>query len=87
LLKHKNVCTFVEKNEMFRYLAEPKNILAEPLGFAEPRLKNTALHTYHFLLKLVTQRVSRSSAKRGTQACYYNHLSHVCLWYYLWYPW
>jgi hypothetical protein len=28
---------------MFRYLAEPINILAEPLGSAEPRLKNTAL--------------------------------------------
>ncbi len=28
---------------MFRYLAEPRNILAEPLGSAEPRLKNTGL--------------------------------------------
>ena len=27
----------------FEHLAEPKNILAEPLGSAEPRLKNTAL--------------------------------------------
>ncbi len=26
---------------MFRYLAEPRNILAEPLGSTEPRLKNT----------------------------------------------
>jgi hypothetical protein len=29
---------------MYRYLAEPRNILAEPLGSAEPRLKNTDLH-------------------------------------------
>jgi hypothetical protein len=29
--------------EIVRYLAEPRNILAEPLGSAEPRLKNTAL--------------------------------------------
>jgi hypothetical protein len=28
---------------MFRYLAEPRNILAEPVGSAEPRLKNTGL--------------------------------------------
>ncbi len=28
---------------MVRYLAEPRNILAEPLGSAEPRLKNTAV--------------------------------------------
>ncbi len=28
---------------MSRYLAEPRSILAEPLGSAEPRLKNTAL--------------------------------------------
>jgi hypothetical protein len=27
------------------YLAEPNNILAEPLGSREPRLKNTALTT------------------------------------------
>jgi hypothetical protein len=33
----------MKKKEMFRYLAEPRNILAEPLGFAEPRLKNTGL--------------------------------------------
>jgi hypothetical protein len=31
------------KEKMVRYLAEPRNILAEPLGSAEPRLKNTAL--------------------------------------------
>jgi hypothetical protein len=31
------------KEEMFRYLAEPRNILAEPLGSMEPRLKNTAV--------------------------------------------
>jgi hypothetical protein len=31
------------KEEMVRYLAEPRNILAEPLGSAEPRLKNTGL--------------------------------------------
>ena len=29
------------KEEMVRYLAEPRNILAEPLGSAEPGLKNT----------------------------------------------
>jgi hypothetical protein len=35
---------------MFRYLGEPRNILAEPLGSAEPRLKNTALdYEIHFL--------------------------------------
>ena len=28
---------------MFRYLAEPRNILAEPLGSAEPRLGITGL--------------------------------------------
>ncbi len=28
---------------MFRNLAEPRNILAEPLGSAEPRLKNTVI--------------------------------------------
>ncbi len=28
---------------MFRYLAEPRNILAEALGSAEPRLKNTGV--------------------------------------------
>ncbi len=28
---------------MVKYLAEPRNILAEPLGSAEPRLKNTVL--------------------------------------------
>jgi hypothetical protein len=28
-------------SKKFRYLAEPKNILAEPGGAAEPRLKNT----------------------------------------------
>ena len=28
---------------MVKNLAEPRNILAEPLGSAEPRLKNTAL--------------------------------------------
>ena len=31
------------KEEMVRYLAEPRNILAEPLGSEEPRLKNTVL--------------------------------------------
>ena len=30
---------------MFRYLAEPRNILAEPLGSTEPRLKNTDLES------------------------------------------
>ena len=30
-------------NNFFRYLAEPRTILAEPLGSAEPRLKNTGL--------------------------------------------
>ena len=30
-------------SKKFRYLAEPKNILAEPGGSTEPRLKNTAL--------------------------------------------
>ncbi len=30
-------------NNFFRYLAEPRTILAEPLGSAEPWLKNTAL--------------------------------------------
>ncbi len=29
---------------MFRYLAEPRITLAEPLGSTEPRLKNTALN-------------------------------------------
>ncbi len=29
---------------MSRYLAEPRSILADPLGSAEPRLKNTALN-------------------------------------------
>ncbi len=33
----------IAKDDMVRYLAEPINILAEPLGSAEPRLKNTAL--------------------------------------------
>jgi hypothetical protein len=28
---------------MIRYLAEPRNILAEPLGSSEPRLKNTGV--------------------------------------------
>jgi hypothetical protein len=28
---------------MVRYLTEARNILAEPLGSAEPRLKNTGL--------------------------------------------
>jgi len=32
---------------MSRYLAEPRSILAEPLGSAEPRLKNTALGNYN----------------------------------------
>ncbi len=33
---------------MFRNLAEHRNILAEPLGSAEPRLKNTELgHKIH----------------------------------------
>jgi hypothetical protein len=31
------------KGEMVRYLAEARNILAEPLSSVEPRLKNTAL--------------------------------------------
>jgi hypothetical protein len=33
----------IAKEEMVRYLGEPRNILAEPLGSAEPRLKNTGL--------------------------------------------
>jgi hypothetical protein len=33
----------IAKEEMVRYLGEPRNNLAEPLGSAEPRLKNTAL--------------------------------------------
>jgi hypothetical protein len=39
------VCTIkkISKDKMVRYLAEPRNILAEPLGSAEPKLKNTAL--------------------------------------------
>jgi hypothetical protein len=32
------------KEEMVRYLAEPRNILAEPLGSEEPGLKNTGLN-------------------------------------------
>ncbi len=31
---------------MSRYLAEPRSILAEPLGSAEPRLKNTGLEAH-----------------------------------------
>ncbi len=34
---------------MFRYLAEPRNILTEPVGSVEPRLKNTALCKDHLL--------------------------------------
>ncbi len=33
---------------MSRFLAEPRNNLAEPLGSAEPRLKNTALDYMNF---------------------------------------
>jgi hypothetical protein len=33
----------IQYQQKCRYLAEPKNILAEPGGSAEPRLKNTAL--------------------------------------------
>jgi hypothetical protein len=36
----------MKKKEMFRYLAEPRNILPEPLGSAEPRLKNTAIGSF-----------------------------------------
>ena len=41
----------IAKVEMFRYLAEPRNILAEPLGSPEPRLKNTALVTNYSMYK------------------------------------
>jgi hypothetical protein len=34
----------IAKEEMVRYLGEPINILAEPLGSAEPRLKNTVIY-------------------------------------------
>ena len=34
--------------EMSRYLAEPRITLAEPLGSAEPRLKNTAVQSKTF---------------------------------------
>ena len=33
----------IQYQQKCRYLAEPKNILAEPGGSAEPRLKNTVL--------------------------------------------
>jgi hypothetical protein len=33
----------IAKDKMVRYLVEPRNILAEPLGSSEPRLKNTAV--------------------------------------------
>ncbi len=40
---------YIKANEqMVRYLEEPRNILAEPLGSAEPRLKNTALIVHYF---------------------------------------
>jgi hypothetical protein len=38
---------------MFRYLAEPRNILAEPLGSAEPWLKNTVLDLRKSSLQLI----------------------------------
>ncbi len=38
--------------EMFRYLAEPRITLAEPLCSAEPRLKNTDLMA-HYLNHLI----------------------------------
>ncbi len=31
---------------MFRYLPEPRNILVEPLGSPEPRLKNPGLQLF-----------------------------------------
>jgi hypothetical protein len=34
------------KEEMIRYLSEPRNILAEPQGSAEPWLKNTGVSCY-----------------------------------------
>jgi hypothetical protein len=41
--------TFIYENSkrrIFRYLAEPRNILAEPLGSVEPRLGITGLYRH-----------------------------------------
>jgi hypothetical protein len=43
------------KRRIFRYLAEPRNILAEPLGSAEPRLGITVLD-YPFPYKQIIRR-------------------------------
>ena len=48
---------------MFRYLAEPRNILAEPLGSAEPRLKNTGLLYWEMVrtTKITTSKTKKNS--------------------------